>query len=121
MPKTIQRPLRHRQARAVDDATASKAAASPGKRRTEKSTLASTAAVAGVVIRTYGKFFDVQLVDDDRILLSTIKGTLKRERRRTDLIAVGDRVWVVDVGENEGQIEAVEPRVRVLARLARHT
>jgi ribosome biogenesis GTPase len=78
-------------------------------------------AVPGFVIRAFGKFFNVQLKDDDRTLLSTVKGSLKRERRRTDLIAVGDRVWVTDVGEGEGQIEAVEPRTSVLSRLARHT
>jgi len=75
----------------------------------------------GAVVRAYGKFFAVQLTDDARVLLSTVKGTLKRERRKTDLVAVGDRVWVVDVGEGEGQIEAVEPRRRVLARPARNT
>jgi ribosome biogenesis GTPase len=81
----------------------------------------AASALPGVVVRAYGKFFDVQLRDEDRVLLSTVKGTLKRERRRTDLVAVGDRVWVVDVGEGEGQIEAVEPRRRVLARPARNT
>ncbi|HEY7032128.1 MAG TPA: ribosome small subunit-dependent GTPase A [Thermomicrobiales bacterium] len=81
----------------------------------------SDAALPGVVVRAYGKFFDVQLHDENRVLLSTIKGTLKRERRRTDLVAVGDRVWVVDVGEGEGQIEAIESRTRVLARPARNT
>jgi ribosome biogenesis GTPase len=78
-------------------------------------------AVSGVVTRAFGKWFNVQLDKSDRSLLSTIKGTVKRERLRTDVVAVGDRVWVVDVGDNEGQIEAVEPRTRVLARLARHT
>ncbi len=77
--------------------------------------------VPGVVTRAYGKFFDVELQDEPRTLLSTIKGTLKRERRRTDLIAPGDRVWVTDVGDNEGSIDAVEPRTRTLSRLARNT
>ena len=78
-------------------------------------------ALPGVVIRAYGKFFEVQLRDDPRVLLSTVKGSLRRERRRTDLVAVGDRVWVTDVGAGEGQIETVEPRERVLARRARLT
>ena len=73
------------------------------------------------MVRAYGKFFDVELRDEPRELLATVKGSLKRERRRTDLVAVGDRVSVVDVGEGEGQIEAVLPRERVFARLARHT
>ena len=75
----------------------------------------------GVVVRAYGKFFDVRLRNEARTLLSTTPGKLRRERRRTDLVAVGDRVWVSDVGEGEGQIEAIAPRERVLARLARNT
>ena len=75
----------------------------------------------GVVVRAYGKFFDIQLRDEPRRLLCTVRGSLKRERRKTDLVAVGDRVLVTDLGEGEGQVEAVLPRERVLARLARHT
>jgi ribosome biogenesis GTPase len=78
-------------------------------------------ALPGIVIRAYGKFFDVQLRDEPRVLLSTVRGSVRRERRRSDLVAVGDRVWVTDVGEGEGQIEAIEPRTRVLARRARLT
>lgn len=78
-------------------------------------------AVPGIVVRAFGKYFAVQLRDEPRQLLCTVKGSLRRQRLRTDLVAVGDRVWVVDVGEGEGQIEAVEPRIRVLARPARHT
>ncbi len=81
----------------------------------------SPGALPGVVVRAYGKWFDVQLRDQPRRLLATVKGTLRRERRRTDLVAVGDRVWVLDVGAEEGQIEAIEPRDRVLARRARLT
>jgi len=77
-------------------------------------------ALPGVVVRAYGKFFTVSLADG-RELLSTIKGVLKRHRRGTDLVAVGDRVFVTDVGEGEGRIESVEPRTRALSRLARQT
>jgi ribosome biogenesis GTPase / thiamine phosphate phosphatase len=77
-------------------------------------------ALPGVVVRAYGKFFTVALADG-RELLSTVKGVLKRQRRGTDLVAVGDRVFVRDVGEGEGRIESVEPRTRTLSRLARHT
>lgn len=73
-----------------------------------------------MVVRAYGKFFTVQL-SDGRELLSTIKGILKRHRRGTDLVAVGDRVVVKDVGEGEGRIESVAPRTSTLSRLARHT
>jgi ribosome biogenesis GTPase len=75
----------------------------------------------GVVVRAYGKWFEVALRDEPRSLLSTVRGTVRRERRRTDLVAVGDRVQVIDVGADEGQIEVVEPRSRALKRLARNT
>lgn len=71
-------------------------------------------------MRAFGKFFNVQLADG-RELLSTVRGGLKRQRRGTDLVAVGDRVRVVDVGEGEGRIVEIEPRVRALSRLARYT
>jgi ribosome biogenesis GTPase len=74
----------------------------------------------GIVVRAFGKFFLVQL-PDGRELLSTVRGGLKRRRRGTDLVAVGDRVQVTDVGEGEGRIHAVEPRTKALSRLARHT
>jgi len=78
-------------------------------------------AMSGIVTRAHGLWFDVHLRADDRTLMSTVRGSVKRERRRTDLVAVGDRVWVNDVGEGEGQIVLIEPRVRSLGRLARHT
>jgi ribosome biogenesis GTPase len=81
----------------------------------------SPTARPAVVVRAFGKYFASELRDEPAVLLATVRGSLKRQRRRTDLVAVGDRVWVTDVGEGEGVIEAVEPRVRVLARLARGT
>lgn len=77
-------------------------------------------ALCGVVVRAFGKYFTVQL-DDGRELLSTVRGGLKRQQRGTDLVAVGDRVVVSDVGEGEGRIELIEPRTRVLSRRARLT
>ena len=77
-------------------------------------------AIPGIVVRAFGLFFAVQL-EDGRELLSTVSGTLKRQRRGTDIVAVGDRVQVVDVGEGEGRIVEVLPRTRALSRLARHT
>lgn len=74
----------------------------------------------GIVVRAFGLFFAVQL-EDGRELLSTVSGTLKRQRRGTDIVAAGDRVRVVDVGEGEGRIVEVLPRTRALSRLARHT
>ena len=99
----------------------------PGKRSRNEPVASNTAApipddaLFGIVIRAYGLWFDVRLRDEDRILMSTVRGSVKRHRRGTDLVAVGDRVWAIDVGEGEGQIVAIEPRVRSLGRLARHT
>lgn len=75
----------------------------------------------GVVLRSYGLWYDVQLTGEARVLLATVKGSLKRFRLQTDPIAVGDHVSVIDVGENEGQIEWRAPRRGVLSRLARDT
>jgi ribosome biogenesis GTPase len=77
-------------------------------------------ALPGTVVRAFGKFFTVQLADG-RELLSTVRGGLKRYRRGTDLVAVGDNVLVSDVGEGEGRIEFVATRRSALSRLARHT
>ena len=80
-----------------------------------------TGALAGRVVRAFGLWYEVRLADEARTLLCTMRGLLKRRRQRTDIVAVGDQVWVTDLGGNEGVIEAVEPRMRVLARTARNT
>ena len=63
--------------------------------------------LTGTVVKAYGKFFEVAVDSEQRTLLGIPKGTLKRERRGTDLIAVGDRVTIIDVGDGEGRIESV--------------
>ena len=73
----------------------------------------------GIVVRAHGKFYEVDLVDRDVRMLATMRGTIKRDRKLTDLVAVGDRVWMVDAEEGEARIESVAPRLRVLARPAR--
>lgn len=78
-------------------------------------------ALSGLVVRAFGLWYEVRLRDEPRALLATVRGLLKRRRLKTDVVAVGDRVWVTDVGEGEGVIETVEPRTRVLARTARQT
>lgn len=78
-------------------------------------------ALPGLVVRSHGLWYEVRLRDEDRTVLATMRGQLKRDRRRTDIVAVGDHVWVTDAGANEAAIEAVAPRSRVLARTARHT
>jgi ribosome biogenesis GTPase len=109
----VSRPAKRRRDRIKGAASESDAASEPSR--------IPAGALPGIVVRAYGKFFDVRLRDEPRVLLSTVRGSVRRERRRSDLVAVGDRVWVTDVGEGEGQIEAIEPRGRVLARRARLT
>lgn len=79
----------------------------------------SQSAVQGVVIRAHGKFYEVQELGGDRHFLAEPRGTLKRYRQKTDIVAVGDRVWVTGLEDGEGRIEAVDPRRSVLQRPAR--
>ena len=77
----------------------------------------------GVIVRDYGLWFDVQT--GAGIVRCTLRGILKRERVKTDLAAVGDRVRVsvasLETDPPEGSIEEVAPRTRSLSRLARGT
>lgn len=68
-----------------------------------------------LVIRTHGGHYYVQT--SDGIVDCRIRGRLKRERRGTDLVVVGDRVCWTPLGKGHGVIEEVLPRQRVLSRL----
>lgn len=70
-----------------------------------------------LVVRGYGKFYDV-LTPTGQILC-TVRGNVKRERRKTDPVAVGDRVEVTVLDNDEGVIESVAPRRKTLSRMAR--
>ncbi|HLE13155.1 MAG TPA: ribosome small subunit-dependent GTPase A [Anaerolineales bacterium] len=72
--------------------------------------------ISGLVIRTQSGFFTVD--SDQGRLVCTLRGRLKRGARRGDLAAIGDRVQVTRLDEQRGVIERVEPRQRMLARLA---
>jgi ribosome biogenesis GTPase len=76
------------------------------------------------VVRAHGLWYEVKPVRDHRAgqtVIATMKGLLKKQRRRTDIVAVGDWVWITDLPDNEAVIEAVEPRASSLIRTARHT
>lgn len=76
------------------------------------------------VVRAHGLWYEVKPVDDHRAgatVIATMKGQLKKQKRRTDIVAVGDWVWITDLPDNEAVIEMVEPRSSVLVRTARHT
>ncbi len=70
----------------------------------------------GLVIKAQSGFFTVRTQAGD--VVCRVRGRLKQERRDTDLVAVGDRVWI-SLGEDErGMIEEIAERERALARLA---
>lgn len=83
----------------------------------------------GVIVRGYGLYYDVAIDGSEgEILRCTLRGMLKRNRRRTDPAAVGDRVRATmttpetpETDPPEGVIEEIKPRVRALSRLARGT
>lgn len=70
----------------------------------------------GIVVRAHGKWFTVEVPGSDIVWLATPKGTLKRGRQSSDPVVVGDRVRIIDVGDNEARIEAVLERRSVLTR-----
>lgn len=79
--------------------------------------------LSGIIIRGYGLHYDVSTAAG--LVRCTLRGTLKRERRKTDPAAVGDhvRLTVTSIDERPaaGVIEEIAPRVRSLSRLARGT
>lgn len=83
-----------------------------------------TDAVPAIVVRAHGLWFEVELLEGPRkhdVLIATLRGQLKKHRRRTDIVAVGDHVYVMELPDNEAAIEAVAPRTRALVRTARNT
>jgi len=72
--------------------------------------------IEGIVVRAHGKWFTVEVPGSDTVWLATPKGTLKRGRRSSDPVVVGDRVHIIDVGDNEARIESVMERRSVLTR-----
>jgi ribosome biogenesis GTPase len=75
----------------------------------------------GIVVRSHGHWHEVVLHDRADPVIATLRGSLKRHRRGTDPVAVGDRVWLTPLPDNEGVIDYIEPRTRTLGRIARHT
>jgi ribosome biogenesis GTPase len=69
----------------------------------------------GLIIRSQSGFYTV--VTETGSLTCRLRGRLKRGRRLGDIVAVGDRVEVSQENDT-GMIEAIEPRQRVLSRMA---
>ena len=72
--------------------------------------------VRGLVIRTQSGFYVVQTEAGQ--LMSQLRGRLKQGPREGDVVALGDWVWVTPINEETGVIEEVEPRERMISRMA---
>jgi ribosome biogenesis GTPase len=75
-----------------------------------------TLMISGLVVRLDSGFCHVQT--DTEVLKCQLRGRLKRGPRLGDIVAVGDRVQVQPIGHDKGMIETVEPRSRMLSRMA---
>jgi ribosome biogenesis GTPase len=70
----------------------------------------------GLTIKAQSGFFTVRTGAGD--FTCRVRGRLKKKRRDTDLIAVGDRVRISLIEDGSGMIEEIAERERALARLA---
>jgi len=70
----------------------------------------------GLVTKAQSGFFTVQPDDGGEPIISRIRGRLKQERHRTDLVAVGDRVTIQINADGSGSMQAVEERHSALSR-----
>jgi ribosome biogenesis GTPase len=72
--------------------------------------------VRGQIICSQSGFFTV--ATETGLFICHLRGKLKRGPRLGDIVAVGDWVRIEPVAEGKGMIEEIEPRQRVLSRLA---
>ncbi|HOU40871.1 MAG TPA: ribosome small subunit-dependent GTPase A [Promineifilum sp.] len=70
----------------------------------------------GLVIKAQSGFFTVQPDDGGEPVISRVRGRLKQERLRTDLVAVGDRVTVQVNADGSGSVQSVAERHSALSR-----
>lgn len=70
----------------------------------------------GLIIKAQSGFFTVRTDGGD--FTCRVRGRLKKKRRDTDLIAVGDRVRISLIEDGSGMIEEIAERERALTRLA---
>ncbi|MBN1231231.1 MAG: ribosome small subunit-dependent GTPase A [Anaerolineales bacterium] len=71
----------------------------------------------GIVLRSQSGFFTIQM-DDGEEITAKIRGKLKRGRKTTDLIAVGDQVMVSFQKNSAPMIEEIEERKTAFIRNA---
>lgn len=72
--------------------------------------------LSGLIIRSQSGFFNVET--EAGTLVCRLRGRLKKGKREGDLAAIGDRVKVSRSAEAVGMIEEIEPRERIISRLA---
>jgi ribosome biogenesis GTPase len=70
----------------------------------------------GLVIKTQSGFYTV-LTEAGEQIIARVRGRLKKERRDTTIVAVGDRVQWQEVPDGPNMIEKVHERERALSRL----
>jgi ribosome biogenesis GTPase len=70
----------------------------------------------GLIVRSQSGFYTVQTGSGS--FNCRMRGRLKRGKRLGDIVAVGDWVEISPQSGGEGMIEAVEPRQRLLSRMA---
>lgn len=64
----------------------------------------------GLVIKAQSGFFTVQPDDGGEPIISRIRGRLKQERHKSNIVAVGDRVTVEINRDGTGSVQSVEER-----------
>jgi ribosome biogenesis GTPase len=72
--------------------------------------------IPGLIVSSQSGFFSVET--ETGLLVCRLRGRLKQGAREGDLAAIGDRVLVRQIDEENGVIEEILPRERMLSRMA---
>lgn len=70
----------------------------------------------GLITRAQSGFYTVET--EAGPLICRLRGRLKRGKLQGDIVAIGDRVRVSRLANERGMIEKIEPRQRLLSRMA---
>jgi ribosome biogenesis GTPase / thiamine phosphate phosphatase len=70
----------------------------------------------GLITSSQSGFYTVATDEGDRVC--QLRGRLKKGRKEGDIVAVGDRVRISTLPDDKGMIEEVEPRQRMISRMA---
>jgi len=76
----------------------------------------SPTSTRGLVIRSQSGFYTVQ--NDGGQWVCQLRGRLKKGRRKGDVVGLGDWVRITPIGVERGVIDEIEPRKRMLSRMA---